>query len=242
MSGRVTSIRLYVASPLKENSEVELTPRQSHYLSNVMRQEIGNELLIFNGTDGEFLATIQGIHKRIVKLVIEKNTHLQPKKTSLNLLFSPLKGERLGFLIEKATELGVSDFYPVFTQRTVPSHVNLERLEYRAIEAVEQCERFVIPEFHNSLTLEETLETWSSATPLFFCEERSESPFLSEALEKESNAHSFLIGPEGGFTADEKAFLKSKSFVRPVSLGSEILRAETAALMALCLFSGHMHK
>lgn len=242
MNDHRTSIRLYVESPLKENSSVELTPRQSHYLSNVMRQEVGQTILIFNGIDGGFIAKINSIHKRIVQLVIEKNIHPQTNKIPLSLLFSPLKGERLGFLIEKATELGVSDFYPVFTHRTVPSHINLERLEYRSIEAVEQCERYIIPKFHEGLTLEETLENWPSEALLFFCEERSKNPFLSDILKKTPEGHSFLIGPEGGFTEEEKILLKSKSFIRPVSLGKEVLRAETAALMALCLFSAHINQ
>lgn len=236
MTDSMHGIRLFVAASLKENERIFLTPRQSHYLLNVMRLTVGQNFLIFNGEDGEFMAQISEIHKRIVYLTIKTQTQQQPHPQTLNLLFAPLKGERLGFLIEKATELGVSDFIPIFTQHTVPSYINLERLEARAIEAVEQCERLIIPTVHESMNLEEMLNKWSPTEPLLVCEEREATQPLWEELKKEKNACSFLIGPEGGFSKEEKDLLKSKPFVRPVSLGSQILRAETAAIMSLCLF------
>ncbi|MBS0186185.1 MAG: 16S rRNA (uracil(1498)-N(3))-methyltransferase [Proteobacteria bacterium] len=242
MTDQTHSIRLFIATPLKENDRVFLTPRQSHYLLNVMRLNIGQNFLVFNGEDGEFLAQISEIQKRIVHLTIKNQTHPQPPEHTLNLLFAPLKGERLGFLIEKATELGVSDFIPIFTKHTVPSYINLERIEARAIEAVEQCERLTIPNVHESMNLEEILEKWSSAEPLFFCEERSSAPLLAETLQKDKRGCSFLIGPEGGFSKEEKELLRSKSFVKPVSLGAQILRAETAAIMSLCLFMAFSQK
>ncbi len=242
MNDQTHSIRLFIATPLKENDRVFLTPRQSHYLLNVMRLSVGQSFLIFNGQDGEFLAQISEIQKRIVHLTIKKQTHPQPKSNTLNLLFAPLKGERLGFLIEKATELGVSDFIPIFTKHTVPSYINLERIEARAIEAVEQCERLGIPNVHESMSLEDMLEKWSPSESLFFCEERSDASPLSEALKKEPRGCSFLVGPEGGFSTEEKELLKSKSFVKPVSLGSQILRSETAAIMSLCLFMASTQK
>ena len=242
MNDQAHDIRLFIATPLKENDRIFLTPRQSHYLINVMRLAIGQSFFIFNGIDGEFLAHIVDVQKRIVYLTIKKNIKLQPKPFPLTLLFAPLKGERLGFLIEKATELGVSDFIPVFTQHTVPSYVNLERLEARAIEAVEQSERLSVPTIHESMNLEELLEKWSPSETLFFCEERGKNPFLLDALKKEKKGHSFLIGPEGGFSASEKELLHSKPFVSPISLGEQILRAETAAIMSLCLFNAFLQK
>lgn len=242
MNDQTHDIRLFVATPLKENDRIFLTPRQSHYLLNVMRLNVGQNFFVFNGEEGEFLAQISEIQKRIVHLFIKKQIRTQPESKTLNLLFAPLKGERLGFLIEKSTELGVSDFIPIFTKHTVPSYINLERIETRSIEAVEQCERLTIPNIHESMNLEDMLEKWAPTQPIFFCEERTEAEPLLESLKKETHGCSFLVGPEGGFSEEEKALLKSKSFIKPVSLGNQILRSETAAIMSLCLFMAFFQK
>ncbi len=154
-------------------------------------------------------------------------------ETGSSLLFAPLKGERLGFLVEKATELGVSNFCPLFTERTVPSQVNFDKLEWRAMEAAEQCERMTLPVFHEMLTLGETLETWNKNIPILFCEERTSSKPLYDVLSSLSLPCAFLVGPEGGFSDQEKELLHSYSFVYSVFLGKRILRSETAALAVL---------
>lgn len=226
-------IRLYIPTPLKKDGTVELTPRQSYYSLNVMRQDIGDKVRLFNGKDGEFIGEITSINKRIAQLKVKEKICPQEEAMGISLLFSPLKGERLGFLIEKATELGVNEFYPVFTERTVPSHINFDKLDWRAIEAAEQCERMTLPIIHDAMPLEELLAKWDVNIPIFFCEERSHDQSLYSKLSSLSLPCAFLIGPEGGFTSNEKETLHRHSFVHPIHLGKRILRSETAALMAL---------
>ncbi len=230
------ALRLYIPDPLKKGAVLNLTPRQSHYIVNVMRRSPGDVLYLFNNTDGEFSAQITAIQKRIVSLSIETLHREASDQKELCLAFSVLKGERLGILIEKATELGVTSFYPLFSDHTVPSMINIERLEYRSIEAVEQSERLFIPEFHPSQTLDEFLETRSE--PYFVCLERSEAPPLLTTLKKHPKTQCILIGPEGGFSSREKDLIKAHSCAEIASLGENILRAETAAIMAISLYMG----
>jgi 16S rRNA (uracil1498-N3)-methyltransferase len=239
MTVSANAIRLYVDTPLSDNHLFELTPRQSHYVLNVMRTSIGDPILVFNGVDGEFLARLEQVQKRTATLRAVNQTRAQVEDAPLHLYFAPLKGERLGLLVEKAVELGVTDFHPIFTQHTVPSHINLDRLDLRVIEAAEQCERLTLPELHDPCSFEEFLTSWNSKDPLYFCEERAISPYLLDAMQKKPGGNSFLIGPEGGFSTQEKEMLHNESFVTSVSLGDRVFRSETAALVALSLFSAH---
>ena len=239
MSETTSTIRLYVETPLSDNHLFELTPRQSHYILNVMRSEIGRTVLVFNGKDGEYFAKLEQVQKRTAIFRTTHQTRHQVEDTPLDLYFAPIKGERLGFLIEKATELGVTNFYPIFTQHTVPSHINLDRLDFRIIEAAEQCERLTLPTLHDPCPLEEMLESRSDKTPIYFCEERSESPTLLEAFNQTPLGHAFLIGPEGGFSSEEKNLLNASPHILSVHLGNRILRSETAVFMALSLFNGY---
>jgi 16S rRNA (uracil1498-N3)-methyltransferase len=140
--------------------------------------------------------------------------------------------------MEKATELGVRHFYPVMTERCNISRVNENRLRSNVIDAAQQCERFDIPMLHPLMHLNKVLASWNPDIPLFVCQERGDVPSITQALHSliPKTPVGFLIGPEGGFSEAEIAYLKSFSFTQFISLGPRILRAETAALAAVTCY------
>lgn len=208
---------------------------QSHYLKNVLRRTEGDQVRLFNAADGEWLAAIRFQGKKALAAELSENIRLATQDSrELHLFFSPIKKERNDLLIEKAVELGVTHFHPVLFQRTIVRDVKEERILAQMIEAAEQCERLDIPHLLPLLDLKKSLAKWEEAAPLFAAIERVEaSPLTQQSLPKAG----FLIGPEGGITADEIDDLKAKAFIRPVSLGSRILRAETAAFYGLSLLT-----
>jgi 16S rRNA (uracil1498-N3)-methyltransferase len=229
--------RLYVTSPLMGGSDVAATEPQSHYLLNVMRRGSGDKVVLFNGRDGEWQASIKIAGKRNIAFAVEKPLRVQEAVPDVWLMFAPLKAARLETMIEKATELGVSALVPVVTRRTVIANVNARRLEATAIEAAEQCERLSVPTLIPSQPLTAVLEGWDKGRHLFFMDEgaarEATASSLMEDLRGHGGAAAILVGPEGGFDPEEQRLLRAQSYVKPLVLGPRILRAETAALAAL---------
>lgn len=211
--------RLYVTQTLDTNLTLSL--EQSHYVVNVLRHKAGDTLTVFNGKDGEFSFQIQEITKKgIFCKAIEC---LRPFEAlpPLTLMFAPIK--QVDWMIEKATEIGVTHFMPVITDHCHVRKLNFVRLRRISIEASEQCERLCVPEFSPLILLKEA----SYDTPILFAYERLEKGEHTDY----PNFDTVLIGPEGGFSPDEVQFLLQKC--TPMSLGKTILRAETAAIVAL---------
>jgi 16S rRNA (uracil1498-N3)-methyltransferase len=225
-------IRLYVREPLVEGAAVALDARQANYLGNVMRKSVGDELLLFDGRSGEWLARIAETGKKRMTLTVERPTREPETLPDLLLAFAPVKRAQTDWLVEKATELGVSCLQPVMTRRTIAERVKLERLEAIAIEAAEQCGRTVLPEFLEPLPLGRFLAGRGRRT-LYFADEAGGKP-IADALSPGPAA--ILIGPEGGFTEEERALVRSAPDAVAISLGPRILRAETAALAALSTY------
>ncbi len=222
--------RLYVDHELSDGATIELSTQQAHYLRNVLRRATGDEVRLFNGRDGEWLGVLD-ISKKSATARPCKRLKSQPEeKTETHLLFAPIKKGAMDFLIEKAVELGVTHLHPVLTQNTEVRQVNEERLRAQIVEAVEQCERLTIPTLAAVTSLSDIGSHWNPAIKLYACIERRESSPLGGPFSEKS---AFLIGPEGGFTKEEKEKLGKLSFVIPVTLGESILRAETAALFCL---------
>jgi 16S rRNA (uracil1498-N3)-methyltransferase len=223
--------RIYIDRTFTANATVKLETAQSHYLKNVLRRKIGDFIRLFNGRDGEWLANIKDFGKSDCTVEIKGKIREQPEKsTELHLLFAPIKKDRTDFIIEKAVEVGATDIHPVLTARTENRNVNEERLRAQIVEASEQCERFEIPTLHAAAELKPKISNWKSSTPILWCRERGESPHITTFQEK---AWAFLIGPEGGFDDNEFAFLGGLTYVRPLTLGETVLRAETAVILAL---------
>jgi 16S rRNA (uracil1498-N3)-methyltransferase len=226
------ALRLFVDLPLGAGAMLEPSGAQSHYLLTVMRRRAGDEAVLFNGQDGEWLAVIDAVDRRRCRLAIRSQLRPQALEPGPALLFAPLKRIRQEFLIEKATELGVARFAPVFTHRSVVDRVNRSRVLSIAIEAAEQCGRLTIPEIDLPTSLDDCLESWPDDRPLFVGDGSGEGEPLLESL-RARGPGDLLIGPEGGFTDEELDWLRSLSQVVVISLGPRVLRAETAALAAL---------
>jgi 16S rRNA (uracil1498-N3)-methyltransferase len=228
--------RLFVEADLAAGAAVTLTPAQAHQLAAVLRQAPGDPLRLFNGRDGEWLATIESLTRKAA--VARASDHLQPQpvEAEISLCFAPIKQARLDWLVEKATELGASRLTPVITRRTQVPRVNPDRLRAIAVEAAEQCERLTVPKIDPAVALDRFLAAWPAGRPLVTCIERQGAPLLRAAVPPPP--FGILIGPEGGFAPEEVAVLAERVDVKPVSLGPRILRAETAGLAALAMCLG----
>jgi len=228
-----SSPRLFVRAALGVGAMVELDAAQANYIGNVMRLGLGVELLVFDGSSGEWLARVAESGKKRMTLVVERKTREPEIIPDVWLAFAPVKRAQTDWLVEKATELGVARLIPVMTQRTVAERVKLERLEAIAIEATEQCGRTRLPEIAQPIRLLELLAERDAARTLYFADEGGGEP-VSGAFKAGSAL--ILIGPEGGFTDEERSAVRAASNMVPVSLGPRILRAETAAIAALACY------
>ena len=224
--------RLFVRAALGEGVVVELDAAQANYLGNVLRLAPGAELLLFDGASGEWLARISEAARKRMTLLVERKTREPETIPDVWLAFSPVKRARTDWLVEKATELGAARLVPVITHRTIAERVKLERLESLAIEAAEQCGRTRLPEIVAPIPLPRFIEQLDPARQLYFADEAGGAP-LAGAVEEGPAA--ILIGPEGGFTDEERALVRSTRAIA-VSLGPRILRAETAALASLSAY------
>lgn len=224
--------RLYVGGmDLSCGVTVTLAEEQSHYLRNVMRQEVGAHVRLFNGTDGEWIAEISSIGKKICTLVPSRQIHPQVTSPDIVAIVSLVKKDTLELMIEKASELGAARFIPVISDHSSARQMNAARAQMIAIEAAEQCERLDVMQIDAPKSLAQVIQEWDVARPLLMCSERSDAPLLT-SLDIAGKV-AVLIGPEGGFSDAEKQNLAATSGVQPVSLGARILRAETALILAL---------
>jgi 16S rRNA (uracil1498-N3)-methyltransferase len=228
--------RLYVAAPLAEGTNVALDRAQSHYLTTVLRQQAGNRVLVFNGRDGEWSATID-IAKRAVSLRIGSRTRAQTSPADLHYLFAPLKAARLDYMVQKAVEMGVSRLQPVFTRHSQVARINLERMRANAVEAAEQCGILTVPGIGEPATLEQIIAAREPQRCLVFCDEAAEvkNPVAGLRTLKPHGPLAVLVGPEGGFAEEERSMLLKAPNVLRLALGPRILRADTAAVAALTL-------
>jgi 16S rRNA (uracil1498-N3)-methyltransferase len=222
--------RLFIVAQCMPGKEIALSKSQSHYAQNVLRLSIGDALRVFDGQHGECLAHIIKGGKQ-TEIQVQKLLRPQETVPGPWLFFSPLKKTAMDFLIEKATEIGVSTLCPVLTDRTIVRTLNMDKIQAHLIEAAEQCERLDIPVMLPLTPLKDIFTLLPEDMPLYFCQERSIAMHISSITHNPQRAA--LIGPEGGFTDQEIAILLKNPQVHPVSLGKNILRAETAALYVL---------
>lgn len=226
--------RLYVDTRLAAGDTVELGADRLHYLSHVLRLKAGDGVRVFNGDDGEWLAGIDTVAKGRCRLAIEKILRPPAPEPDLWLLAAPIKRAHFDLVAEKATELGISRLWPVWTRHAVMSRVNTDRLRALAVEAAEQCGRLTVPEVSEPADLAAVLGAWPRERRLVVLDERGGGAPIAEALAPlPDGPGAVLTGPEGGFAHSELDLLRDLPFAVPVSLGSRILRAETAAIAAL---------
>ncbi len=222
--------RLYVAETLASDSTLTLTGAPANYLANVLRLRAGDQVKLFDDRTGEWLAAISDAGKRSVALDVGARLRKREGVPDLWLLFAPIKRGRIDWLVEKATELGVDRMLPVMTARTVVDRLNLDRLRAHSIEAAEQCGRTALPELFEPAKLKTVLTDWDEGRALYFADEAGGAPMMQAAR---PGPAAILIGPEGGFTDEERDLIRAHPAACAITLGPRILRADTAALAAI---------
>jgi 16S rRNA (uracil1498-N3)-methyltransferase len=230
------SPRLFVSMPLAEGLAVALERDQSNYLGNVLRLAAGDTVLVFNGSDGEWRASIAG-RKRPDSLTVEARTRAQDHLPDLAYVFAPLKHARLDYMVQKAVEMGAASLQPVLTRFTQVSRVNGERMRANVIEAAEQCGILSLAGVTDPVPLERFLGARNGRRLLVFCDEAADVADPLLALKEQAGSHGIdvLVGPEGGFAEEERTLLLRQPKILRVALGPRILRADTAAVAALAL-------
>ncbi len=231
------SPRLFVEQPLAAGAAVPLAPPQAHYLKDVLRLAAGDQVLVFNGRDGEWGGRLRLAGKRGLALQIEARTRPQAEGPDLHYLFAPLKRARLDYMVQKAVEMGVARLAPVMTRHTQAERVNVERMRANAIEAAEQCGILRLPEIAAPAALADALAALAPERVLVFCDEDAPiaDPVAALAAAAPATALAVLVGPEGGFATEEREMLLARRNTVRLALGPRILRADTAAVAALAL-------
>lgn len=229
-------IRLCIPQSLSPGAAVAPTLDQSRYLTQVMRLNAGDDLLVFNGRDGEWRCTVAEVLKRGCLLKAEERVRDQILPPDVELILAVVKKSPLEFAVEKATELGVRRIRLVRTARTQPQTIRLDRLDTIVVESAEQTGRMDVPEIAAPEPLEALLDGWDSARRLMFCDETGGPPALTALPDAGAGPWAILIGPEGGFSPDERDRLRALPYTTAVSLGPRVLRADTAAVTALALW------
>jgi len=225
--------RLFVRAALGEGARIELDAGQANYLGNVLRLKADAELLLFDGSSGEWLARIAEAGRKRMALTVERRTREPETIPDVWLAFAPVKRTQTDWLVEKATELGAARLIPVMTQRTVAERVRLDRLQAIAIEAAEQCGRTLLPDISEPLPLAHLLQHRDAARTLYFADEAGGEPVAAAFA---SGPAVILAGPEGGFTDAERKAIRAAPNSIAISLGPRVLRAETAALASLSAY------
>ena len=231
------SPRLFVDAPMAAGETVTLERQQNNYLGNVLRLSAGDTILVFNGRDGEWQASIAG-RKRPDSLTIVAQTRPQDRLPDLTYVFAPLKHARLDYMVQKAVEMGAASLQPVLTRFTQVGRVNGERMRANVVEAAEQCGILSLATVEEPVPLDRYLSQRAVQRLLVFCDEAADTTNPLQALQSGlavSNGIDVLIGPEGGFAEEERAILLRQPQTLRLSLGPRVLRADTAAVAVLAL-------
>lgn len=215
---------------------IDLEREQANYLLNVLRLKDDSQLLVFNGQDGEWLTNLKQEGRKKAGLTLVEQTRAQPKPSDLVILFAPIKVGRLEYMVQKMVEMGAGTIQPVFTDHTQLHKINEKRLSANILEAAEQCGVLCIPELKPAIKLSQLLSDWDETRQIIFCDEGTETNNpLSQLSAQSTEKFALLIGPEGGFSAQERDTLQSLNHVTPIPLGPRILRADTALVAAMAV-------
>ena len=236
MSIKNTKTRLFVSAHLQMNEEIQLSPNHVHYLGKVLRLKVGDRVAVFNENDGEWAGSLTTLKKQSGLLTLNQQIRQGRKEPGPWLAFAPLKKNKVQMIIEKATELGVYKLFPVITNNTIGGRINRDRMMANALEAAEQCERLSVPEVHEAQSLNSLLSNWPKTRCLLVGDETGTGSSIADIIlsrDEKFEDYGILIGPEGGFQPGELEHIKVQEFSLLMDLGPRILRAETAAIVAL---------
>jgi len=237
--GRVP--RVYCQQTLAATNELALSREASHYLVTVLRSAEGASVRLFNAIDGEWHCVVSHASRKAARVTCEERLREAELPPDIDYLFAPLKSARLDYLAQKATEMGVRRIRPVITRHTVADKVNLDRVRANAIEAAEQCNMVYVPDVAEPKKLKSVLADWPEDRTLIFCDERAGHENPVDTLKRlKTEAVGVLLGPEGGFSAEERDLILSVPNVVALSLGPRIMRADTAAVAVLALVQSVM--
>ncbi|MDC0880937.1 16S rRNA (uracil(1498)-N(3))-methyltransferase [Hellea sp.] len=228
--------RMYINCKLEKGAIISLNKDQFNYLGNVLRKHNDDKVLVFNGISGEWKASINYRGKRSIDLLIEEKILEQVIVPDVMLCFSNIRKNRVSFIIEKGTELGVRTFQPIISEHTQSTSFNILKAKYQSVQAAEQTQRLDIPEIMQPKSLLELLGDWDNNRVLLFADEKKAVISPVDVIANISSPVGILIGPEGGFSSVERNYLMSKNFTRPISLGPRVLRSDTASLSLLTLY------
>ena len=238
----MSNIRLFFSESLSLNLTAKLDKSQSHYVNKVMRVKVNETFSLFN-TSGEWEAEIKEVSKGIVEFNIIKQLRQKKNTKEIWLAFSPIKSNYFNFMIQKATELGITKFVPLITDRTIVRKINYERIKKIIIEASEQSNRISVPKINKLENLQSFLNNFPKEGNLIFCDINSKTSNLKNILSKNIKGPiCILIGPEGDFSENERQSIIDMGQSFSLSLASNILRAETAAIAAISIVNFHLEK
>ena len=230
----MSNIRLFFSESLSINFQSKLNKSQSHYLSKVMRIKVGENFSLFN-SEGEWLAKITEISKGIVIFKVMQKLRQKDISKEIWLAFSPIKSNYFNFMIQKATELGVTRFIPIIFDRTIVRKINRERLEKIIVEATEQSNRINIPILEKPQNLKNFLKNNSKKIELLFTDLNTSNKKLE--FNKTTKPICAIVGPEGDFTESERELILNDKNVKPININQNILRAETAAISIVSIIN-----
>ena len=230
----MSNVRLFFAKSLSLNLSSKLNKSQSHYLAKVMRVKVGESFSLFNQS-GEWEAKINEILKGIVEFTVLKKLREKDNEKNIWLAFAPIKSNFFNFMIQKATELGVTKFVPIITERTIVRKINYERIEKIIIEASEQSNRIKVPKVEKTQNLNLFLENNNNKINIIFGDLNTENQNLDPKIKKENKPICIIIGPEGDFTESEREQILNFKDVQSLKINNNILRTETAAISAISI-------
>jgi 16S rRNA (uracil1498-N3)-methyltransferase len=235
-------VRIYLDKKLDLDSNLILEREDAHYLINVMRLGEGDNLFIFNSRDGEFKAEIISFDKKNIKIKLISKIENLNKPSKISLVFSLIKSSKLDYLIQKCTEIGVNSFMPTISEKSVVKNLNIKRVKKIIKESCEQSNQLYLPDIYEVQKLENKLKSINKNSIIFFADINSSNKKISEEVRNSKN-HEFylLIGPEGDFSLKERDLLHSMKNCIPFSLGQNILRSETAAVVGLTLLNSEIN-
>ena len=231
-------VRIYLDKKLNLDLDLILEKEDAHYLKNVMRLREGDNVFLFNSKDGEFKGEITSSDKKNTKVKLISKIENINKPGNISLIFSLIKSSKLDYLIQKCTEVGVKSFSPVISEKSVAKNLNIQRIERIIKESCEQSNQLYVPAIHAVEKLEKKLKSLDKNSIVFFTDINSSNKKIEEVLKNNKNREFYLlIGPEGDFSLKERDLLKSMSNCISISLGQNILRSETAAVVGLTILN-----
>ena len=229
--------RLFIEKQISQNLMIYIKEKQHHFLKNVLRIKLNDVINVFDGITGEWSSQVISVSKDKTALKIEKKIREFETQSDIWLIFAPIKLFRLNIIIQKAVELGVSKFIPCKTEFSNFDKLNYKNLELNAIEAAQQCDRLDVPKIEKIINLNTLIKELPDDRAIVFCDESDINlPSIYDELKSNLNNYlkwSVIIGPEGGFSSEERELIKKQKNVLRVTLGSRILRSDTAAISSL---------